>query len=112
MSTLMLTPVPRDRNQIALVNSSTELFTTRIVGAGTTLQNIALPIDFKWITIHIEGTTALVNIVGTATGSAQAVLTSDGYSMTFDNIAKEANAVLGQIAAASGTKNLSIFAGR
>jgi hypothetical protein len=104
-------PVPRDDNGHPLLDRGTELFTTRIVGQGATLADLSLPVDFKEILLHVESGTEVLQVRGTAEGSATARLTQDGFNWVLP-IVSFAGSVVARIAAATGTCNISVFAWR
>jgi hypothetical protein len=104
-------PVPRDDNGHPLTDRGTELFTYRIAGQDTTLSTLALPTDLKEIMLHVESGTEILHVNGTVPGSTTARLTSGGHSWTIP-ITAASGVPLAQIAAPSGTANISVFAWR
>ncbi len=104
-------PVPRDDNGHPLLNRGTELFTTRIADQNSTLTDLSLPVDFKEILLHLESGTEVLHVKGTIEGSTTARLTQDGFNWLLP-IVSSAGAVVSQIAAATGTCNISVFAWR
>jgi hypothetical protein len=107
----MMKPVPRDDNGHLLLDRGTELFTTRITDQGTTLTDLSLPSDFKEILLHLEAGTEVLHVKGTTEGSAAARLTQDGVNWLLP-IVSSAGSVVAQIASATGTCNISVFAWR
>jgi hypothetical protein len=104
-------PVPRDDNGHPLLDRGTELFTTRIADQGITLTDLSLPVDFKEILFHVESGTEVLHVKGTVEGSATARLTQDGFNWALP-IVSFADTAVAQIAAATGTCNISVFAWR
>jgi hypothetical protein len=100
-------PVPRDDNGHPLLDRGTELFTTRIADQGTTLTDLSLPVDFKEILFHVESGPEVLHVKGTI----EARLTQDGFNWVLP-IVSFADTLVAQIAAATGTCNISVFAWR
>jgi hypothetical protein len=107
----MMKPVPRDDNGHPLLDRGTELFTTRITDQGTVLTDLSLPVDFKEILFHVESGTEVLHVKGTVEGSTAARLTQEGSNWLLP-IVSSAGSVVAQIAAATGTSNISVFAWR
>ncbi len=106
-----LTPSPRDANGKP-ISAGTETVTKRFVAVDTGGTDIALPVDIKHALIHIEGTTEIARFTGTAPGSAQVRITSDGLTLEDVPIALEADSTIITVAAALGTLNVSVIGWR
>jgi len=76
---MAITPIVRDANGHALVMQGTEIFTKRVTSIPDTGTAITLPTDCKYVSLHVEGSTELMRITGTASGSTEIVITSDGH---------------------------------
>lgn len=104
-------PVPRDDNGHALVDRGTELYTQRISSLGTDMSSLALPTDFKEVMLHVESGEEVLHLSGTIPGSTTARLTASGFSWIVPVTAASGQAFV-NVAAPSGTCNVSIFAWR
>jgi hypothetical protein len=105
-------PTLRDDNGIALTGRGSEIITRRYAGVGTSGQAITLPVDVKEVLVHVEGTSELARVAGTAAGSEQARITSDGKTLGNFPVVKEAGQTVLTVAAPTGTINVSIIAWR
>lgn len=76
-----LKPTPRDSNYHFLTGHGSELFTKRFASVDTTGSEIFLEVDCKSVVIHKEGSTNSMIVVGGASGSAAAYITTDGSSL-------------------------------
>jgi hypothetical protein len=104
-------PIPRDDNGHPMLNRGTELFTSRLVGVTASLSDLALPTDFKEVVLHVESGTEVLSVNGTVPGSTPATITTSGVNLTIP-ICASAGSIVAQIAAVSGTCNVSVFAWR
>ncbi|MCA1961486.1 MAG: hypothetical protein LDL33_11900 [Desulfomonile sp.] len=109
---MAILPTLRDDNGIPLTGRGTETVTKRFVGVTTTGQVIAMPVDVKEVLIHIEGATEAARFIGTASGSEQVRITSDGLTISELPIVAEADRDIIAVAAASGTVNVSVIGWR
>jgi hypothetical protein len=109
---LGIRPTLRDDNGTPLTGRGSEVVTKRFVGVDTAGQTISLPVDVKEVLVHIEGTTEIARITGTAPGSQQVRLTGDGLSLEDLPIVVQADAAIITVAAPSGTVNLSVIGWR
>jgi hypothetical protein len=107
-----ITPTVRDANGAQLIGHGTELFTKRITGIDTDGVDIELGVDFKSMTIHVEGSTDVMYMTGTVTGSDEIHLTSDGYTLSDVPMVVDEDGTPFNIAAPSGTIDVSIMAWR
>jgi hypothetical protein len=98
-------------DRIPMADRGTELYTTRLAGVTTGGSNISFPVDIKEAIIHIEYGTETALITGTVAGSTAAHLTSLGTNIVLP-LVREADAVIANIAAPTGTINVSAFAWR
>jgi len=105
-------PTLRDDNGIPLAGRGTETITKRFVGVTTSGQAVAMPVDVKEMLIHIEGATEVVRFTGTASGSEQVRITSDGLTISELPIVAEADQSIITVAAPSGTVNVSVIGWR
>jgi hypothetical protein len=109
---MSIKPILRDDNGLPLSDRGTELFTTRYAGIGVAGVSMELPLDVKSVLIHVEGAIEKARIIGAASGSQEARLTSDGISLGEVDIVVEAGKTLATLKAPSDTINVSVFAWR
>jgi hypothetical protein len=62
--------------------------------------------------VHVEGATPVALFSGTASGSQQVAWTSDGHTLPEVRVVSEAGVPVMNVAAASGTINVSVLAWR
>ena len=108
---MALTPLPRDAYGKPL-SAGTETVTRRITGIDTGGSDITLPVDIKHVLVHIEGGTEVVRFTGTAAGSTQVRITSDGLTLEDVPIALEPDTTIITVAAPTGTINVSVVGWR
>ncbi len=109
---MAIQPTLRDDNGNPLTGRGSELVTKRVTGVDTTGQTISLGVDVKDILIHVEGSTELVRLTGTVSGSDQVRITQDGLTIEDLAVVKEADETIVTIAAPSGTINVSVIGWR
>jgi hypothetical protein len=103
---------PRDDNGSLIHGCGSQLITKRYAGVTTAGTAISLPADCKEFLVHVEGANVAFKVLGTATGSAVAYITADGFSLENIPVAKTANATLLTVYAPSGTINVSVIGRR
>lgn len=110
-NSMALTPLPRDANGKPL-SAGIETVTKRIIDVSTDGSDITLPVDVKHVLIHVEGSTEIVRFTGTAPGSSQVRITSDGLTLEDVPIALEADTEIITVAAPTGTISVSVIGWR
>lgn len=108
---MALTPLPRDANGKPL-SAGTETVTTRVTDVDTNGTAVILPVDVKHVLIHVEGSIEAVRLTGTASGSDQIRITSDGLTLEDVPIAVDANTAIITVAAPAGTIDVSVVGWR
>jgi len=93
----------RDANGNPLTDRGSEVITKRYTGIDTNGQTLSLGVDVKEILIHVEGSTEVVRLTGTVSGSDQVRITSDGLTFEAFPVVKEAGESIITMAAPSGT---------
>lgn len=109
---MAILPTVRDDNGIPLAGRGSEVITKRFAGVTTSGHAVAMPVDVKEVLIHIEGSTEVVRFTGTASGSDQVRITSDGITISELPIVVEAGQSIITVAAPSGTVNVSMIGWR
>lgn len=109
---MAILPTVRDDNGIPLAGRGSEVVTKRFSGVTTAGRGIAVPVDIKEVLIHIEGSAEVARLTGTASGSEQVRLTSDGLTVSELPIVVEADHNIITVAAPSGTVNVSVIGWR
>ena len=109
---MAIQPTLRDDNGNPLIGRGSELVTKRVTEVDTTGQSISLGVDVKDILIHIEGSTEMVRLTGTVSGSDQVRITQDGLTIEDLAVVKEAEETIVTVAAPSGTINVSVIGWR
>ena len=113
---MAITPIVRDANGHALPMQGTEIFTKRITSIPDTGTAVTLPVDCKYAYFLVEGTAEVMRLTGTASGSTEVVITSDGIPIPPPSgvfVAVESGEPIFTVKAPTGTTiNLSIVGWR
>jgi len=105
-------PIVRDDNGFALFDRGSEVITKRYSGIDTSGQFISFGVDVKGVVLHIEGNTPKTKLTGTITGSEEIVWTSDGVTLPEIRVVKQPNEPIMNLAAQSGTIDVSVLGWR
>ncbi len=109
---MSIQPILRDDNGHPLFDRGSEIVTKRFTSVDAAGRNIVLDTDVKEVLIHVEGSIEAARLTGTAAGSEQIRLTSDGLTLSDVPIVREANQTIITVAAPSGAVDVSVIGWR